>query len=246
MSQRLEAPEADRLALALDPPVPTYLQTHYWWAYVHPNAVRFFEREWLVDLILWHNYRRLRDAALVALAAAAPGGVLAGRTLQIACVYGDLTARLARLAGKAGGTVDVVDVLPVQLENLKRKLPPDVQARRMRRNSADLALPDESYDRALLFFLLHEQPEDVRIRTLAEAFRVVRPGGTIMIVDFARPAMWHPARFLWLPMLRVLEPFARDLWRRDLSTWMPEPWASRPMKRTSIFGGMYQVVTITR
>ena len=26
--------------------IPTYLQETYWWAYVHPNAVSVFERQW--------------------------------------------------------------------------------------------------------------------------------------------------------------------------------------------------------
>ena len=82
-------------------PIPRYLQAHYWWAYVHPNAVWLFERAWLADLILWHNYRGLSEAALTALAAAGTNGQLPGRTLQIACVYGDLTERLARHAPPA-------------------------------------------------------------------------------------------------------------------------------------------------
>jgi len=40
--------------------VPAYLQKIYWWAYVHPNAVKVFEREWLVNLILFGNYSALR------------------------------------------------------------------------------------------------------------------------------------------------------------------------------------------
>ena len=44
--------------------VPEYLNETYWWAYVHPKAVDFFERQWLVNLILWGNFGRLRDAAL--------------------------------------------------------------------------------------------------------------------------------------------------------------------------------------
>ena len=57
--------------LALNPPVslPRYLEDIYWWAYLHPRAVRIFERQWLVNLILWGNYARLRDAALAELAA---------------------------------------------------------------------------------------------------------------------------------------------------------------------------------
>ena len=68
----------DAQCLAGDPVVPGYLAETYWWAYVHPRAVRLFEREWLVNLILWGNFGRLRDAALGAL-----GERLEGRTLQI-------------------------------------------------------------------------------------------------------------------------------------------------------------------
>ncbi len=66
--------------------IPQYLNDTYWWAYVHPKAVKFFERQWLVNLILWGNFAKLRDAALDEL-----GAELPGRTLQVACVYGDFT-----------------------------------------------------------------------------------------------------------------------------------------------------------
>ncbi len=45
-------------------PIPRYLESVYWWAYVHPRAVRLFEREWLVNAILFGNYARLRNHAL--------------------------------------------------------------------------------------------------------------------------------------------------------------------------------------
>lgn len=54
-------------------PVPAYLRAHYWWAYVHPLAVKLFERQWLVNLVLWGNYSRLRDAALNELGESLPG-----------------------------------------------------------------------------------------------------------------------------------------------------------------------------
>lgn len=69
--------------------IPAYLEQEYWWAYVHPRAVHLFEREWLVNLILFGNYNRLRDRALERL-----GHPVTGRTLQVACVYGNLTSRL--------------------------------------------------------------------------------------------------------------------------------------------------------
>ena len=219
---------------------PHYLTAHYWWAYVHPRAVWFFERQWLVNLILWGNYTRLRDAAMAEL-----GDVLPGATLQVACVYGDLTGELTHRVAAGGGRLDIVDVLPMQLENLRRKLPSGTPARLLAMNSADLKLPDASYDRALLFFLLHEQPGSYRERTLSEVFRVVRPGGEIVIVDYALPRWWHPLRYLWRPLLAALEPFALDLWRDEIVHWLPEA-ARAKWRKQSFFGGLYQKVVIER
>jgi ubiquinone/menaquinone biosynthesis C-methylase UbiE len=220
--------------------VPHYLNTHYWWAYVHPRAVRVFERQWLTNLILWGNYGRLRDAALADL-----GERLPGRTLQVACVYGDLTGRLGARVAAGGGSLDVVDVLPVQLDNLRRKLAADAPVRLLRMDSTRLAMPDGHYDRALVFFLLHEQPREDRERTLAEALRVVRPGGTVVIVDYAQPRWWHPLRYLWRPLLAALEPFALDLWRREIVDWLPSGEIAH-LRRHSFFGGLYQKIVLTR
>lgn len=106
-------------ALAHALPIPRYLETVYWWAYVHPKAVHLFEREWLVNAILFGHYATLRNHALAALGAlGTPGSPIHGRTLQVACVYGNLTASLlARLAPAA--QLEVVDVLPIQLKNLR-------------------------------------------------------------------------------------------------------------------------------
>jgi ubiquinone/menaquinone biosynthesis C-methylase UbiE len=219
--------------------IPHYLNTHYWWAYVHPKAVKLFEREWLINLILWGNYARLRDAALAEL-----GQRLAGKTLQVACVYGDLTCRLSERAAAGGGTLDVVDVLPIQLSNLRRKLPALAPVRLLRRDSIDLGLPSGHYDRALVFFLLHEQPSRERECTLREAMRVVKPGGKVVIVDYALPRWWHPLRYLWRPLLARLEPFALDLWQRDIAYWLPAA-GIRGLRTVSFFGGLYQKVVVT-
>jgi ubiquinone/menaquinone biosynthesis C-methylase UbiE len=218
--------------------IPQYLHDTYWWAYVHPNAVRLFERQWLVNLILWGNFARLRDAALAEL-----GEELTGRTLQVACVYGDFTPRLAaRIA--PGGSLDVVDVLPIQLANLRRKLATDAPVTLLQRDAADLRLPTGTYDRVVLFFLLHEMPEDVRRRTLAEAMRVAKPGGEILIVDYHRPTAWHPMRPLMRLILRWFEPFALDLWRHDLGAWMPG--GNAPGDKRTFWGGLYQLVRLER
>jgi ubiquinone/menaquinone biosynthesis C-methylase UbiE len=218
--------------------IPHYLRENYWWAYVHPGAVRVFERQWLVNLILWGNFARLRDAVLDEC-----GPSIQGRTLQVACVYGDFSLRLAERIGP-GGSLDVVDVLAIQLQNLRRKLPVSAPVRLLQRDSTALGLADASYDRAILFFLLHEQPAAVRKLTLAEALRVVRPGGKLVVVDYHQPRRLHPLRYLLPPVLRALEPYALDLWGDGLDKWLP--YAKRGWTQNEVFyGGLYQKVVIT-
>ena len=227
----------------LAPEVPRYLHETYWWAYEHPNAVRIFERQWLVNLILWGNFRRLRDAALDEL-----GASIGGRTLQLACVYGDFTQQIVRRLAP-GATLDVVDVLPIQLRNLERKLPgtatQGTPVGLHRYDTAALGFADAQYDRALLFFLLHEQPAEVRRKTLSEALRVVKPGGRIVIVDYHQPRRFHPLRYLFRPVLRWLEPFALDLWERELDAWLPAGVGAGQVRTETYCGGLYQKAVIT-
>lgn len=226
MKQELAEDLGSNAALHRALAVPRYLQEVYWWAYVHPNAIRVFERQWLVNAILWGNFSKLRDAALQALAP------VQGRVLQIACVYGDLTGRLADCLDKTS-SLDVVDIVPGQLSNLQR-------------NSAALGFPDNSYERTLLFFLLHEQPQAVRRQTLAEALRVTAPGGRIVIADYHCPSRWHPLYYLFRPVLALLEPYALDLWRNDISRWLPEGINVRVESHRTFFGGLYQLVVLVR
>ena len=226
--------------LARDPePIPTYLDETYWWAYVNPGAIRFFERQWLVSLILWGNFSRLRDSTIDALGVASKPG----RTLQVACVYGDLTERLID-ASAAESTLDVLDVVPAQLTNLRRKLPARMTPNLIRCDSSKMQFESASYDRTLLFFLLHEMPEDVRRATLAHAFRVTKPGGRIVLVDYHHPQKWHPLYWAMRGILKGLEPFALDLWRNELATYFPTRAPIASMTTTTSFGGLYQLLTI--
>ena len=228
---------------ALEPPqaqaIPGYLQDTYWWAYIHPKAVSFFERQWLVNLILWGNFARLRDAALEEL-----GSEIPGRTLQVACVYGNFSEHLAARVAP-GGALDVVDVLPIQLRNLREKLPASAPVTLHQHDSTALGFEDARYDRAILFFLLHEQPAAARRQTLREALRVVKPGGKLVLVDYHLPRRLHPLRYLFRPVLRALEPFALDLWQHEIAEWLPDGVTPAQIRKQTYYGGLYQKLVIS-
>lgn len=220
-------------------PVPHYLSQTYWWAYLHPTAVRVFERQWLVNLILWGNFAELRDAALDEI-----GCPIEGNVLQVACVYGDFTERIAERLG-TNGHVDVVDVAPVQLDNLSSKLKGHPRIALHHQDSTNLGFNDASYDCVVLFFLLHEQPEAARIQTIAQALRVVRPGGKVIFVDYHQPSWANPFKYVMVPILRSLEPFAMDMWRTEIVDWLPENVSPTLVQKETFFGGLYQKVVVT-
>lgn len=220
------------------PPIPEYLKKVYWWAYLHPKAVHLFEREWLVNLILWGNYQPLCDAALADLRGAGQQ-----RILQVACVYGDLTERLLGLM-EPQSRLDVIDVAPIQLDNLQKKLAPDTRLHLHQQDSRSLSFADGSFDRTLLFFLLHEQPEEVRRATLAEALRVTRPGGKVVIVDYHRPLPGHPLYLVMKMILGTLEPFALDLWRQEIRDYLPPTANLVSFDKVTSFRGLYQKIVI--
>ena len=225
---------------AAPPEIPEYLTKHYSWAYVTPEAVKRFEHPWIIDLILWGNYAKLSGAVLDLLK-----GVRTRRVLQVACAYGDFSPRLAKRVEEGGGRLDVIDVLPVQLENLQTKLAPGFPVDLHQMDSGALGFEDESFDAVVLFLLLHEQPEAWRRRTLAEAWRVTKRGGRIILLDYAKPRWWNPLRYIMTPVLTLLEPFAMDLWRRPIRDYTPAG-AYASLDRKTACGGLYQILTARR
>jgi SAM-dependent methyltransferase len=143
-------------------------------------------------------------------------------------------------------TAGMRDLLHIQVDNLHRKLGSHPQVSVLRQDSTALQLADASQDAVVLFFLLHEQPADVRRQTLAEAWRVTKPGGKLVVVDYHRPSALHPLYLPMMAVLKTLEPFALDLWRADLTSWLPPGAQPASLTRLTRFGGLYQQVVMVR
>ena len=146
------------------------------------------------------EYRKVMDATLRALAPER-----AGRTLQITGVYGELTPVLARSIAD----LHLCDVAPVQLEAAARKLEAaGLKAELACMDAEALTYPDASFDTAVMFLLLHEMPPAARRRALAEAVRVLKPGGSLVIAEYGEKRGHFFHRFA--PMRWLLEWAERD------------------------------------
>jgi SAM-dependent methyltransferase len=97
----------------------------------------------------------------------------AGRVLDIGCGVGTFAPALRRLAGKEAILVGG-DLTP---EMLRAADSADARLQRVRMDAARLPFVDRSFDLAVCTFVLHHVRE--QHRALAEAFRVLRPGGRL-------------------------------------------------------------------
>ena len=138
----------------------------------------------------------------------------------------------------------MVDVAPIQLENLWWKVKQWDNIFLDCQDASQLAFEDETFDQVLLFFLLHELPLEVRKRTVREVVRVTRPGGKIVFVDYHRPVWQNPHRYFMPLVLKTLEPFAMDLWNTEITEWIEEESRPRSVEKTTYFGGLYQKVVL--
>lgn len=224
------APVADRDR------VPDYLHDHYSWAYLHPASIKVFDHPIVVSAILWGNYQRLMAAALTE----ARSG---DRALQIACAYGDFSRGLAETLAP-DGRLTVIDAVPIQVDLVRRKLAGfEYMAEASVGNAA--TPPEGPFDLVYSFFLLHEVPEDYKVRIVNAVLDRVEPDGKAVFIDYHRPAWYHPLRPLMNLVLLTLEPFALALWDREIRSYAHHGDRFIWSKET-YFGGLYQKIVAVR
>ena len=153
--------------------MPEHPHTHYLPGMGHDRLIALY------DPLTW--LLRIRRAHLRVLDRA---GIRPGdRVLEVGCGTGNLALLVKRELPNA--EVRGIDPDPLALARA---------ARRARRRGLDVrfdrgfaeAMPyeDEAFDHVLSAFMLHHLDEPVQARMLEEARRVLRPGGTLTVVDF--------------------------------------------------------------
>ncbi|RLL53298.1 class I SAM-dependent methyltransferase [Mariprofundus sp. EBB-1] len=210
--------------------MPGYLVRHYWWAYLWPKAVWFFDHQMIINAILFGQYKKLMDATLLRLEQAPLESVL-----QLTCVYGSLTPNLIQRMKPL--SLHITDVAPVQLALAKSKAADQHDLLATRMNTESLAYKSDSFSAIVLFFLLHEMPHEARAHTLSETMRTLRAGGSLIITEYGVLPETHLLyRFpltRWL--ITRLEPFLNSYWHEDIEALLNSA--------ACIFGKQVEVVS---
>ncbi len=143
------------------------------WAYLY---------DILVNLILFGQERKMREAT-INLAHIQPGE----RVIDVGCGTGTLaiTAKL-----KTGPTTEIhgTDAAPEMIERARQKaLKAGVNVAFQAGLVEAIDFPENTFDIVLSSLMVHHLPPDLKSKAFAEIFRVLKPGGRLLIVDFEPP-----------------------------------------------------------
>ncbi len=95
------------------------------------------------------------------------------------------TGRQLTMLHNAGLSAVGVDLSAAMLERARAQCPPGV--RLIRADATATPLPAASCDLCCVSFALHERPRAVRLGMLAEARRLLRHGGALLVLDYRPP-----------------------------------------------------------
>jgi ubiquinone/menaquinone biosynthesis C-methylase UbiE len=219
-------------------------KSHVYPIYSDMRLIKLVDRQPIISAILLFQYHRLVSKIVAELA----GMDLRGRSVLItSCAFGNVIPRVVAAAIGAGAErVIIVDIIRNELVHARGKLGEYAErVELLEEDATAMRLGDGLVAANVVFFLLHELPDHLKTRALAEAGRTLATGGKLLLADFHKPRPWVLRALSWT-YFTVFEPLGLALWSthdpRDALTRMGG-W--RCEQKTYLHGN-FQVVTATR
>lgn len=217
---------------------------HVYPIYSQMWLIRLVDFQPVISAILLFQYSRLvgwiaRDIARMPLQAQ--------DVLITSCAFGNVMPRVAAAAFGAGARrLKVVDIIDNELTHALHKLKPCADRVDCSLGDATaMQLPTGSVAANVMFFLLHELEPQMKRQALAEAVRVLQPGGKLFLAEFHKPDAWPLRALSWL-YFKTFEPFGLALWDVQDPVKQLQAIAGVHCERQTALFGNFQVIVATR
>ncbi|KAI4333886.1 hypothetical protein L6164_018640 [Bauhinia variegata] len=153
------------------------------------------------------------------------GTSMIGDILDIGCSVGVSTRHLADKFPTA--KVTGLDLSPYFLAvaqyKEKKSAPRKIPISWMHANGEDTGLPYKSFDLVSIAFVLHECPERAIVNLVREAFRILRPGGTLALTDNSpKSKILQELPPVLFTLMKSTEPFLDEYYLTDMEATLRE------------------------
>jgi ubiquinone/menaquinone biosynthesis C-methylase UbiE len=218
--------------------------SHVYPIYSNMRLIRLVDFQPVISAILLFQYQRLVSWIVAGLKAS---DLKDKKVLITSCAFGNVIPRVVEASVESGaGEVRIVDIIENELLHAKSKLGAwDGRVAYVTDDATAMSQPAGFADANVMFFLLHELPHEQKVRALAEAGRMLAPGGKLYLAEFGRPAPWVLRLLSWT-YFKVFEPLGLALWQTHDPVTCLEGMGGWKVERQSCLYGNFQVVTATK
>jgi ubiquinone/menaquinone biosynthesis C-methylase UbiE len=219
-------------------------KSHVYPIYSNMRLIKMVDFQPIISAILLFQYNRLVSKIVSGLEHSA---LRNKKVLITSCAFGNVIPRVVKAAVEAGAErVLIADIILNELIHAKSKLGNFAgKVDFIEDNATSMNQEAGSVAANVMFFLLHELPHQLKGRALAEAGRMLAPGGKLFLAEFHRPELWVLRALSWT-YFKVFEPLGLALWDTHDPLACLEQMGGWKCERTTYFFGNFQIITATK
>ena len=217
---------------------------HVYPIYSNMRLIRLIDFQPIISAILLFQYHRLVSAITHSLKSTDLRGK---KVLITSCAFGNVIPRVVTASIEAGAQrVLIADIIKNELDHAESKLlGHSGKIEFLEENATAMKQADGSVAANVIFFLLHELPHHLKGQALAEAGRVLAPGGKLYLAEFHRPELWVLRALSWT-YFKVFEPLGLALWDTHDPLKQLEEMKGFTCERHTVFFGNFQILVATK
>lgn len=184
--------------------------SHIYWIYRNKWLIRITDKQPIISAILLFQYNKLVNRIICELGCSS---LKNKNVMQASCAFGDITPKVVSECIRQGaGDIVITDINENELLHARDKLGGNQRyCTFLKENTLRMGHEDNTFDIVIMFFLLHELPNDKKHEALEEAARVLRPGGKLIIGEFHKPKPFVLKVLGWI-YFKTFEPYALQVW----------------------------------
>ena len=219
-------------------------KSHVYPIYSNMRLIKLVDFQPIISAILLFQYHRLVSKIVSGLE---QSDLRKQKVLITSCAFGNVIPRVVGAAVKAGAErVLIADIIENELVHARSKLGRfSGKVEFIEDNATSMKQEEGSVAANVIFFLLHELPHHLKGKALAEAGRMLAPGGKLYLAEFHRPELWVLRALSWT-YFKVFEPLGLALWDTHDPLVCLEQMGGWKCERTTYFFGNFQTIVATK